>query len=193
MIKLSYWTLPDPVTAAAIERNFADIVRSQGNITNKDIAYLDPIAITKFRATRDEVVHTLTYAGGAGIPVAGTAMAFSPIPFDTNNWQPQEVSWLCTDTGNGSGQVKIAYGYYTAAGAWTAAGTLVAALDLPNGSGADGGNQGSEDVALANVVPSVGGNAVTFRLESVTAGANYLSAATDFLTINVRMTRVLQQ
>lgn len=196
-VLLTYKTFPDPFVKDHVEKNFADVASFQGNITDSDISFSAPLAATKLRASDMNTIVQMKFAGGAGIPAASTIMDIVPIPgFPSGSdvWTVDDISWVCTDTGAGDGRIKIAHGYYTAAASlWLEANVTVIDFTIPNSNaGADSPNQGTITIDDADTAPFPANSGGTFRLESVAAGTNYLSAASDYLTISLRLSRVIQ-
>src|SRR3990167_3111592 len=144
-LTLTNTTLSNPASKSEVEANFTDIQNKfAGNIINADISSNAAIALSKLAASYErialqfKVTHHL-YDVAADYINAATASSLSavagntvldavPIPGNSSdtNWQISDVSWHCTDTGDGATTVRFEWGYRDAAGAWTVSSTPVA-------------------------------------------------------------------
>jgi hypothetical protein len=197
-VTLTHSALSNPIDRTEIDQNFADVEAWSGNISNADIASDADIEIDKLAAKYQEVHLKLEYAGGAGLPAATTVMDVVTLPGNDGDeaWEYLGHTWVCTDTGDGTGKIEFDFGYYDAAGTFQSTSLdSGATTTLANSAaGADSANQGgaTDSVGSGDAIPFTS-NIQTIRMICNTQGANYLTAATDFLTVTIILMRRLQE
>jgi len=189
------------VNPTHIEENFTEIAdKINGNIDNSDISTSAGIIITKLAARYQHCVVRLTlkgyYDGAAwvgGMDALGIKPeSLTPVYNDTKgNWTVNRVCWACSDTGAGTGEVQIQWGYYNAAGAWTsAAGDVLATLPITNGGGGAGlPNQGNS--AVTATAMTFDANQRSLGINVTTADATALDSTLDALTVVVHISRAI--
>ncbi len=187
------------VAKAELETNSADIISKFGSIDNSDIAASAGIEPGKLSASLQEVFVNLTIRAeslAAGLPAGGTVLTAVPIPGSSGDdaWKATDVQWVCTDTGAGTGKVRIEYGEHNASGTWTTVSAIPSSpttFAITNAAAADDANDVSvkenDSVDLAYT-----GNPRSIALLSDTADATAVSAAGSFLSVSIRLRRRLQ-
>lgn len=191
-------TLSSPIDKSEIEQNFSDIEDWSIAITNSDVAAGAAIDIEKLASKYTEVHITFRYASGAGLPAATTVMDMAALPGSSTDesWSFVGYSWVCTDTGAGTGKFEFDYGYYDAAGAFQSTSLLSgAAVTIANSSaGANSAYQGTSTSTYANgELIAFSNTTQVVRLICNTQDATCINAAGDFLTISVRLMRKVQE
>lgn len=209
-VTLTYPTLTSTITKAEIETNFTDLANKFGSITNADISSSAAIDIDKLSAQYErmlvnfQVVNDLaTHINGiAAISLSAvttaTRLQVIPIPGDSSdtNWAIYDVSWACSDTGNGATTVSVQWGYFDTVGAWTSSGTVVAAITLANANAAQDANDALPVNSSATTLDfnhATGGNTPrSLALVLGTVGAGTMSNAGDYLTVSLSLRRKIQ-
>lgn len=179
-----------------LNENLADIQNKFGSIDNSDVASDAAIAVTKLAAANAEWTAQLIVNGAmlaAGWPAvsATTPLIAVPMPGQSGDtsWIATDVTWVCNDVGAGTGLFDVRYGSFDGAGAWVDAGTLVTAVTIDDVA-ANTGNEGRSS-RLAVSIPN-GADVTSIALMSGGVDATALSTAQGFLSVSVRLRRVLQ-
>ena len=218
-VTLPFPTLSGAIASSELDSNFSTLANRFGNIVNADIATGAAIDIDKLSAQYERMLvqfhiwatesDTAAVTGAADIVAgriaaslsalaAATVLQVIPIPGDSSdtNWAIYDVSWACSDTGDGASQVRLEWGYYSAVGVWTVSTTPVAAWLLANANAAQDANDGLQVNSTATTLDfnhATGGNTPrSLALVLNTQGAGTMSADGSFLAVSVAMRRKIQ-
>ena len=186
------------ITGAELQAQF-DVIRAQinGNLTETDISSTANIAPSQLQyedQVRSFQLKLSSETGGAAFPAPGTIIALCPIETLSGDetWTITDMQWVCSDTGDNTGQVKVQYGYFdTGAGLWSSLGDVSSTTTIASAVG-NTGAQGSLSFASGtSYTMSVSGTIRSLALVVVTSGAAQLSAAYDSLVVNITAKRGL--
>lgn len=197
-LDVTWQTLTDPISKGEIERNFIDVETWSGSLTGDNFAATAAIDVDKLAAKFVETYIVMKYLGGSGIPAVGTVLDTATIPGSNEDepWSYVGHAWVCTDTGDGLGKVEFDYGYYDVNGDFvpTSIASGVPVTLSNSGAGANSPHQGGLNAQYSggDFIPYTS-NIHTIRMLSHSQGTNYLSAATDFLVVTLRLMRRMQE
>lgn len=193
--------LPNPslgtsvVDPTALEDNFSAITTkfSQG-ITTADLSTTAGIGSTQLAQPyqRNSLrVHEIGSGSGLVATGGGTGLikaTLTPIYNDGGgNWTLERVSWVCTDTGAGTGICSVQWGYYDSAGVWQGTNIVTGiTIDDPTG-GANLANQGSK----AGTTLTFDSNDRSLVVLVTTSDGTAISAATEYIAFTFHLKRIL--
>lgn len=190
------FTAGSTIVAADINTNFTDVSNKFGNIDNSDIKSGAAIDVDKLSAQYQEkdivlVVHQAQLAAGWPAASATTPLAVIPIPGSNGDtaWTATDVSWVCTDTGDGAGDFDVRYGEFNSTGVWTNTASVVTTVSMTNANAANDANDGKAleggSVSLPFATTSRG-----LAIMSSAASATTLAGGTGkFLAVTVTLRR----
>jgi len=218
-VTLPFPTLSGAIVSSQLDSNFSTLANKFGNIVNADIAAGAALDIDKLSAqyermllcfqvwaTESDTAAVTTaadivanrIAASLSALAAGAILDIIPLPGDSSdtNWQIYDVSWACSDTGNGATQVRVEWGYYSAVGVWTVSTTPVAAFALTNANAAQDANDGLQVNSSATTLDfnhATGGNTPrSLALVLNTQGVGTLSIDGSFLMVSLSLRRKIQ-
>lgn len=197
-VSYTYPTLSSPASNTEVTKNFNDVAGVvNGNLTNDNFASNGALDLDKLAGKHQFIHADLTFWQTAGGMIAGVTGEnwLVPIPGLTGDaaWTVRKVSWQCSDTGAGTGQVTLQYGGFNeggSVGSWATVATI-GTYTIANGAGANDGN-GVAEVTAGSTSLAVGAGVRGLRLIVAVADATALTAANTFLTVSVMLRREIQ-
>lgn len=213
-VTLPFPTLTGTIVSTQLDSNFSTLANRFGNIVNADISSSAAIDIDKLSAQYERLIVTLKVVTAIDSAAAtsvngyndaslsavttGIRLDYCPIPGDSSdaNWSIYDVSWICTDTGDGATTVSVQWGYFDAVGAWQNSATVVSAITLANASVANDANDAHHVNSSATALDfnhGTGGNTPrSLALVLGTVGTGTLSAEGSFLAVSILLRRKIQ-
>ena len=212
-VTLPFPTLTGTIVSTQLDSNFSTLGNKFGNIVNADIASGAAIDIDKLSAQYERMLVTLkvvtTIDSAAATSVnglndaslsavtTGARLDYCPIPGDSSdtNWEIYDVSWICTDTGDGTTTVSVQWGYFDGTGAWVSSATSVSAITLANAAANNDANDAHHVNSSATTLDFNAGSVNTPRSLALvlgTVGTGTLTAEGSFLAVSISMRRKIQ-
>lgn len=187
------------ITATEIDGNINAIATAvNGNLDTTNIATGAGIVLSQLATIYEYMTIPLRILGpgAGGLTGAGYIQHQSCVPLYNDgkgNWTIDRVSWFCNDTGDGTAQIKVQFGYYTGTPTWTAT-DYTAAITLANSSG------GAQTPNQGNVAPSVATlafdtNQRYLGIYVIANGVGVINGATagqDSIVVSVHLKRAVQ-
>lgn len=175
-------------SALALNTRFNDIkAKFNGGIINEDISASANIAVSKLSASKEHMLVNLKFKGTW--PAANTVVDVIPVINDSKgSWTIDGANLTCSDVGDDNAQLRIEWGRYVA-GVWTVTSTPVSAVAI-NSDDSAGNTAGQQTLTLASSTIALGAHR-GLALVSAAAGTNTLSAATDFISVTLQLSRAI--
>ena len=184
------------VTGAELQAQFAAVGNAlDAGLTTANISPLAGILSTQLSVAYEHIIVPLTIntvGMGAAWPGGNVYVAGATLPGTTaeGNWACTGVNWVCTDIGGGTGTFQVDWARYFG-GAWTVDQAILNAATVV---GAVTGTGVLAGVVTSLALPFNAANGPSaLLLKSVGGDATMLvgGAAYDFLTVSVRLTRII--
>jgi hypothetical protein len=186
----SYPTLSDPIDKGEVEANFSDLAHRCSALEFADFDTDAVLLPTHFARPYQELIVELEYQNVW--VAAGTIVDYVPIPGSASDspWYATDISWICTDIGDGNGKFNVLLGSFVG-GQWTTVETLFASLPITaNGLAVSVPNQVRAAEGELNQVP-YSSSVRSVALQSAAIGAGVLALGARRFRIEIAFKRYL--